>query len=53
MSNKRTITVCTGIGLNMLFPEYITIEIPDTAVKIDQEMVDAVKKVERKRKTNK
>jgi len=25
--NKNTITVCTGIGLNMFFPEYITIEI--------------------------
>jgi hypothetical protein len=25
--NKNTITVCTGIGLNMFFSEYITIEI--------------------------
>ena len=25
--NKNTIAVCTGVGLNMFFPEYITIEI--------------------------
>ncbi len=28
MARKKTITVCTGIGANMFFPEYITIEIP-------------------------
>jgi hypothetical protein len=28
MAKKKTITVCTGIGSNMFFPEYITIEIP-------------------------
>ncbi len=28
MVKKKTIKVCTGIGLNMFFPEYITIEIP-------------------------
>lgn len=27
MANKHTITVCTGIGMNMFFPEYVTIEI--------------------------
>jgi hypothetical protein len=27
MAKKNTITVCTGIGSNMFFPEYITIEI--------------------------
>ncbi len=27
MSNK--ITISTGVGLNMFFPEYITIEIPN------------------------
>jgi hypothetical protein len=34
--NKNTITICTGVGLNMLFPEYITIEIEkpiDTEIK--------------------
>ena len=28
MARKKTITVCTGIGANMFFPEYITIESP-------------------------
>ena len=28
MSKKKTITVCTGVGLNMFFPEYVTIELP-------------------------
>jgi len=27
--NKNTITVCTGIGSNMFFPEYITIELEE------------------------
>ena len=27
MAKKNTITVCTGIGANMFFPEYVTIEI--------------------------
>jgi hypothetical protein len=34
--NKNTITVCTGVGLNMFFPEYVTIEVPiktDTEIK--------------------
>ena len=26
MSSKKTITVCTGIGMNMFFPEYVTVE---------------------------
>ena len=26
MEKKNTITVCTGIGANMFFPEYVTIE---------------------------
>jgi hypothetical protein len=35
MAKKRTIKVCTGIGLNMFFPEYITIELSniDTEIK--------------------
>jgi hypothetical protein len=28
MARKKTITVCMGIGANMFFPEYTTIEIP-------------------------
>ena len=35
MEKKKTIKVCTGVGLNMFFPEYITIEIP---TKIDTEI---------------
>jgi hypothetical protein len=27
MNKKKTITVCTGIGSNMFFPEYVEIEI--------------------------
>ena len=26
MKNKKNITICTGIGLNMFFPEMVTIE---------------------------
>ena len=36
MAKKKTITVCTGVGLNMFFPEYVTIELPtkiDTKIK--------------------
>jgi hypothetical protein len=32
---KKTITVCTGVGMNMFFPEYVTIELP---IKIDIEI---------------
>jgi len=35
MAKKKTIKVCTGVGLNMFFPEYITIELSniDTEIK--------------------
>ena len=35
MAKKKTIKICTGIGLNMFFPEYITIELSniDTEIK--------------------
>lgn len=35
MAKKKTIRVCTGVGLNMFFPEYITIELSniDTEIK--------------------
>jgi hypothetical protein len=37
MEKKTTITVCTGIGMNMFFPEYTTIEIPtDNSIIQDQ-----------------
>jgi hypothetical protein len=64
--NKNTITICTGVGLNMLFPEYVTIEIPNkknTIItdwleehgdpKIEKEVVKSLQKIERKRKTKK
>ena len=34
MAKKRTIKICTGIGLNMFFPEYITIELSDIDTEI-------------------
>jgi hypothetical protein len=34
MAKKRTIKVCTGIGLNMFFPECITIELLDIDTEI-------------------
>jgi len=34
MAKKKTIRVCTGIGLNMFFPEYITIELSDIDTEI-------------------
>lgn len=34
MAKKKTIKVCTGIGLNMFFPEYITIELFDIDTEI-------------------
>jgi hypothetical protein len=34
MAKKKTIRICTGVGLNMFFPEYITIELSDIDTKI-------------------
>ena len=34
MAKKRTIKICTGIGLNMFFPEYVTIELTDIDTEI-------------------
>jgi hypothetical protein len=34
MAKKRTIKICTGVGLNMFFPEYITIELSDIDTEI-------------------
>jgi hypothetical protein len=36
MAKKKTIKVCTGIGLNMFFPEYITIELSDIDTEIKE-----------------
>jgi len=32
--STKTIEVCVGVGMNQLFPEYITIEIPQESKKI-------------------
>ena len=37
MAKKNTITICTGIGANMFFPEYVTIEIPKSNYKLWEE----------------
>jgi hypothetical protein len=34
MAKKKTIKICTGIGLNMFFPEYVTIELTDIDIEI-------------------
>jgi len=34
MAKKKTIKIYTGIGLNMFFPEYITIELTDIDTEI-------------------
>ena len=34
MVKKKTIKVCTGVGLNMFFPEYVTIELLDIDTEI-------------------
>jgi hypothetical protein len=34
MAKKKTIKVCTGVGLNMFFPEYVTIELTDIDTEI-------------------
>ena len=66
MAKKKTIKVCTGVGLNMFFPEYITIELSDIDTEIkkntiitdwleehgDPEIETKVKKQLRKSKKN-
>lgn len=37
MSKEKTIKVCTGIGMNMFFPDYIEITIP-TGNEVFEEM---------------
>ena len=39
MAKKKTIRVCTGVGLNMFFPEYITIELQDIDTKIKKHTI--------------
>jgi hypothetical protein len=44
MNKKKTITVCTGIGSNMFFPEYVEIEIPSGERDIITELPNGLKK---------
>ena len=37
MAQPKTIKICTGVGLNQFFPEWITIEIPQD-IQIDTEL---------------
>jgi hypothetical protein len=39
MAKKKTIKVCTGVGLNMFFPEYVTIELQDIDTKIKKNTI--------------
>ena len=55
MANKTTITICTGVGMNMFFPEYktITIDLPKPRKSLewmDQLEAPEVEKPTRKRK---
>ena len=44
MNKKKTITICTGIGTNMLFPEYVEIEISSSESDIITELPKGLKK---------
>lgn len=44
MEKKKTITVCTGIGSNMFFPEYVEIEIFSGERDIITELPNGLKK---------
>ena len=52
MSKEKTIRVCTGIGMNMFFPDYVEIKIFEEGV-VEEEAVESVKKITRKRKKTK
>jgi hypothetical protein len=53
MDKKKTITVCTGIGTNMLFPEYVKIEIPSRERDIITELPKELKKSKKGKSINK
>ena len=53
MDKKKTITVCTGIGTNMLFPEYVKIEIPSRERDIITELPKELKKSKKGESINK
>jgi len=52
MSKEKTIKVCTGIGLNMFFPDYVEVTIPTDNDDVEGD-VNNNKEVKRKRKNKK
>jgi len=53
MNKKKTITVCTGIGSNMFFPEYVEIEIPSDERDIITELPNELKKSKKEKSITK
>ena len=53
MNKKKTIRVCTGIGSNMFFPEYVEIEIPSGEKGIITELPKELKGPKKGKKTSK
>lgn len=49
MSKEKTIRVCTGIGMNMFFPDYVEIKISEED-DVEDVVVESIKKITRKRK---
>lgn len=53
MEKRKTITVCTGIGYNMFFPEYVEIEISSGKTDIITDLPQELKKTRKPKKTTK
>ena len=53
MNKKKTITICTGIGTNMLFPEYVEIEISSSESDTITELPKGLKKSKKEKSINK
>lgn len=53
MEKRKTITVCTGIGSNMFFPEYVEIEISSGKTDIITELSEGLKKPKKEKKIDK
>ena len=53
MNKKKTITICTGIETNMLFPEYVEIEISSSESDIITELPKGLKKSKKEKSINK
>ena len=53
MRKRKTITVCTGIGSNMFFPEYVEIEISSGERDIITELPKELKKPKKEKKIDK